>query len=201
MRLTLVLAMAATAIYGTSRGEDSKPIEITIYERATESPALKYQLLPSEAELKAGNAAPILLRLPWEQTAWMNKVFPTLHEWESRSLDAPEWNAFGGVLPSNFYAEMKRAAYRREATWEYPIGETPTPYMILLPDVQGLRGFLRHGLSARIRWHLSRGKYTKLAKQSWSGWQIPGTWHGRRFTSISSLHWRSRAACSTERRN
>jgi hypothetical protein len=53
---------------------------------------------------------------------------------------------------------MKRAAFRREATWEYPIHETPTPYLILLPDVQGLRGFLGAGLSARIRYHLSRGE-------------------------------------------
>jgi hypothetical protein len=75
-----------------------------------------------------------LLRLPWEQTPWMTKVFPTLHEWEERPLDAPEWQTAGQVLPSHFYSEMRRAAFRREAGWEYPIGETQTPYMILLPD-------------------------------------------------------------------
>jgi hypothetical protein len=112
-------------------------------------------------ELKPGNAVPILLRLPWEQTAWMNKVYPTLQEWDSRPLSAPEWESSEGVLPETFYQEMKRAAFRREATWEYPIGETQSPYWILLPDVQGLRGFLDRGLSARIRYHLSRGELDK----------------------------------------
>jgi hypothetical protein len=88
----------------------------------------------------------------------MTNVFPKLEEWESRPLTAPEWANSGGVLPQNFYDEMKRAAHRRDAHWEYPIHETQTPYMILLPDVQGLRGFLGRGLSARIRYHLSRGE-------------------------------------------
>src|SRR5688500_842080 len=115
MRLTLFLAIVVAACSGTASSEEPKPIEITIYGRAIESPVLKYQLLPGETELKPGNAAPILLRLPWEQTQWMSKVYPTLNEWESRPLDAPEWNTAGGILPSNFYSEMKRAAYRREA--------------------------------------------------------------------------------------
>jgi hypothetical protein len=133
-------------------------IELKLHPQAIESPALKHRLFPAETELKEGNAVPILLRLPWEQTIWMNKVFPTLHEWEARPLDAPEWETAGGVLPAHFYSEMKRAAFRREAEWEYPIGETQSLYLILLPDVQGLRGFLNHGLSAKIRYHLSRGE-------------------------------------------
>src|SRR5262249_589805 len=106
-----------------------------------------------------GNAVPILLRLPWEQTPWMNTVYPTLQDWESRPLTAPEWEGSGGVLPEHFYLEMKRAAFRRDAAWEYPIGETQTLYLILLPDIQGMRVFLGQGLSARIRYHLSRGEF------------------------------------------
>ena len=52
---------------------------------------------------------------------------------------------------------MKRAAYRREAAWEYPLSEEP-PFLILLPDVQGLRQWLGRGLSGKIRYHLSRGE-------------------------------------------
>jgi hypothetical protein len=141
--------------------EEPKPIELVIEPRAIETPVLNYRLLPTEPELKPGNAVPILLRLPWEQTPWMTKVYPTLHEWDERPLTAPEWATFDGVLPERFFSEMKRAAFRREAHWEYPLGETQTPYLILLPDVQGLRVFLAGGLSARIRYHLSRGELDK----------------------------------------
>ena len=139
-------------------GEELKPVELTIHARAIETPVLKYRLFPAEAEIKAGDAVPILLRLPWEQTHWMNEVFPKLQEWESRPLDAPEWKSSGGLLPERFFSEMKRAAFRRDAHWEYPIGETSSVYLILLPDAQGLRGFLGRGLAARIRYHLSRGE-------------------------------------------
>lgn len=140
------------------RADEPEPIELVIHPRAIETPVLKYRLFPAEAELKPGNAVPILLRLPWEQTNWMNQVFPTLQQWESRPLDAPEWATSKGVLPEGFFSEMKRAAYRREATWEYPLGETPSPYFILLPDVQALRVFLGSGLAARIRYHITRGE-------------------------------------------
>jgi hypothetical protein len=140
-----------------SAQEPAPVVELTLHPRAVESPPLSYRLFPSEEELKAGNAAPILLRLPWEQTIWMTKVFPTLHEWEARPLTAPEWKDAGNVLPTTFFNEMRRAAYRRDAAWEYPIGEQ-VGYSILLPDVQGLRFFLKDGLSVRIRYHLIRGE-------------------------------------------
>ncbi len=136
------------------------PVELLLEGRAIESPVLKYRLYPAESERHDGNASPILLRLPWEQLPWMNKIAPTLPEWETRALDAPEWGNFESesVLPDRFYNEIKRAAFRRDAYWEYPIHETPTPHDILLNDVQGLRVFLKYGLSARIRYHLSRGE-------------------------------------------
>ncbi len=161
MRPAFVLVLLSLHAVNHLRADETGPIELTLHPRAIESPALKYRLLPAETEIRPGNAAPILLRLPWEQTPWMTKVYPTLHEWQSRPLDAPEWESFAGVLPQNFYNEMKRAAYRRDAEWEYPILETSTPYLILLPDVQGLRGFLGYGLSAKIRNHLRQGELEK----------------------------------------
>jgi hypothetical protein len=161
MRFTLT-SVAAMIVFGRPAfAEEPQPITLTIEARAIESPLLKYRLFPAESEIKPGNAAPILLRLPWEQTPWMTETFPTLHEWQSRPLDASEWKTSANVLPDAFYNEMKRAAFRRDAYWEYPIGETPSPYLILLPDVQGLRRFLGAGLSARIRYHLSRGELDK----------------------------------------
>lgn len=157
-RISIVAAIFFVLFGSSLPAEEPKPIELVIEARTIESPVLKYRLLPTEPELKPGNAVPILLRLPWEQTPWMTKVYPTLHEWNERPLTAPEWADSKGVLPDSFFSEMKRAAFRREAQWEYPIYETQTPYMILLPDVQGLRQFLGNGLSAQIRYHLSRGE-------------------------------------------
>ncbi len=154
-----IASVTVMVLLGCPLGADeTQSIEMVIQARAIETPVLKYRLLPKEADLKPGNAVPILLRLPWEQTTWMSQVFPNLKEWEQRSLTAPEWKKFEGVLPGNMYNEMKRAAFRRDASWEYPIGETESLYLILLPDVQGLRGFLGYGLSAKIRYHLSRGE-------------------------------------------
>ena len=97
MRFVVVSVTVAILLSRPLRGQEPKPIELTIHARAIETPVLKYRLLPAEAELKPGNAVPILLRLPWEQTRWMSEVFPTLKEWESRPSNAPEWAASGGV--------------------------------------------------------------------------------------------------------
>ena len=127
--------------------DEPQSIDLTIHAQAIETPALKYRLFPAEGDLKPENAIPILLRLPWDKRQWMSQVFPTLHEWVSRPLDAEEWATSGGVISDGSYKEMKRAAFRRDATWEYPIGETSSPHLILLPDVQEMRGWLAHGLS------------------------------------------------------
>jgi N-methylhydantoinase A len=80
-----------------SSAEDA-PIRITIQARAIETPLFKYRLLPAEAEIKPGNAVPILLRLPWEETAWMKDEFPKLQDWEERPLDAADAAAQIDVL-------------------------------------------------------------------------------------------------------
>lgn len=152
---SLGLILATQAVQAA---DEPRTIEVVVRARAIEEPVLKYRLLPSEAQRKPGNAVPILLRLPWEQTVWMNEVFPKLSESAVRPLDSPEWKTTRDILPSNFVKEMERAAFRRDANWEYPLNETQSPYGILLPDVQGLRGFLLYGLTANIRYHLSRGE-------------------------------------------
>src|SRR5262245_44828853 len=88
-----------------------EPIALTIHPRAIESPALKYRLFPPEAELKEGNAVPILLRLPWEQEKLVSSdQFRNVDDWNSRPLDSPEWKDFPQAFPVRFYGEMKRAA-------------------------------------------------------------------------------------------
>lgn len=151
----LVLFVAAKAVQAA---DGPQAIEVVVRSRAIEEPVLKYRLFPAETQRKPGNAVPILLRLTWEQTTWMNEVYPKLRESAERPLDSPDWKTTSDILQPNFVREMERAAFRRDAYWEYPLNETQSPYAILLPDVQGLRGFLSYGLTANIRYHLSRGE-------------------------------------------
>jgi hypothetical protein len=148
MKTVLAISLTCVCLSGLASAEENEAVELTISPQAIETPILKYHLLPTEIELKEGDAATILLKLPWDQMPYMDQVYPTLHDWSVRPLDAPEWADFTKefVLPDDFYDVMKRAAYRRDADWEYPIDE-PLPF-ILLPDLQGLRSFVGYGLTA-----------------------------------------------------
>jgi hypothetical protein len=126
--------------------------ELTVSPRAIETPLMKYRLLPAEYELREGNAAPILDRLPWEQTQYFAEVVPKFGEYLDLPLNSPklrEQEIF------NFFKPLKRAAYRKTADWQYPIGEEPFGE-ILLPDVQGARSIVGNGLSVWIRQRLAR---------------------------------------------
>lgn len=128
---------------------------LTVHPRAIERPLLKYRLFPAEYELKDGNAAPILLRLPWEQIPYFTNVVPTFGDYLELPLDDPRVLGSGNVFQQ--YGQLKRAAYMRTADWEYPIGEVPLAD-ILLPDVQGARAIVGRGLSVRIRHRIATGK-------------------------------------------
>lgn len=130
---------------------------LTVEARAIERPLMKYRLFPAEYELHDGNAAPILLRLPWEQTPYFSKVVPTFGAYLDLPLNDPKLLGAKDIFLSSFYRALKRAAYRRTAEWEYPIGEEPAA-TILLPDVQGGRAIVGNGLSVWIRQHIARGQ-------------------------------------------
>jgi len=140
--------------------EAHEPIELTVTPRAVESPLMKYRLLPAEYEIKDGNAATIYLRLPWEQQHYIAKVFPTFDEYLDLPLDDPKLLKANEVFNSTWYEELKRAAFRRDADWEYPIGEKPF-YSIMLPDVQLSRSIVGRGLSIWIRHQLAHGNIDK----------------------------------------
>jgi hypothetical protein len=157
--LTLVAASAASAKDAATAAANTRPDDPTralaVDARTVERPLMKYRLLPAEYELQKGNAAPILLRLCWEQIPYFSKVVPTFSEY----LDVPLGDA---RLRSEheifaFYRALKRAAYRRTADWEYPIGEEPA-VGIILSDVQGARFLVGNGLAVWIRQRLARGQ-------------------------------------------
>jgi len=128
---------------------------LVVSARAVERPLQKYRLLPAEYELKDGNAAPILLRLPWDEAAYFSQVVPTFGDYLELPLDDPKVQKSGEVFSDRFYNELRRAAFRRTAEWEYPFGEIPLAN-IRLPDVQGGRQVLGRGLSVWIRYQLSQ---------------------------------------------
>ena len=151
----IVGATAANAADSPSPKQAIDPFrELVVSPRAIERPLTKYRLMPAEYELHDGNAAPILLRLPWEQTPYFAKEVPKLVEYLDLPLNSPKFQG-NDVFP--FFNRIKSAAYRKTADWQFPIGEQPFGD-ILLPDVQGARYVVGHGLSAWIRQRLAQGK-------------------------------------------
>jgi len=153
--LLIVLALATTTVL-----QAQEPIELTVSPRAIEHPLMKYRLLPAEFEKKDGNAATIFLRLPFEQTQYMTEVVPTFNDYLEIPLDDPKLLDAGDVFNPRWYDELKRAAYRRDADWEYPIGEEKF-FSIMLPDVQVSRSIMGRGLSVWIRHQLAHGHIDK----------------------------------------
>ena len=155
--LTLAAASAAsakdTAAAAVKTRPDNPTRELTVDARAVEQPLMKYRLLPAEYELHNGNAAPILLRVCWEQIPYFLKVVPTFSEYLDVPLGDARLRSEDDIFA--FYRTLKRAAYRRTADWEYPIGEEPAA-TILLPDVQGVRFLVGNGLAVWIRQRLAR---------------------------------------------
>lgn len=131
--------------------------ELSVSPRAIETPLMKYRLLPAEYELRDGNAAPILLRLPWERIPYFREVVPTFSEYLDVPLTSPKLH---GPEIFTLYDHLERAAYRRTADWQYPIGEHPLGE-ILIPDLQGGRSIAGYGLSVWIRQRLAEGNLAR----------------------------------------
>jgi hypothetical protein len=156
--LSLTVAAPAHAQNAGKAAKVANPTkELSVHARAIERPLMKYRLFPAEYELREGNAAPILLRFPWEHETYFSKIVRTFSDYLELPLTDPKLRNAGDVFTPLFYRELKRAAYRRTADWEYPIGEWPAAE-ILLPDAQGARAITGRGLSVWIRHKISHGK-------------------------------------------
>jgi hypothetical protein len=157
--LTLSAASAASgndAPTATPKPHPDDPTrELAVDARGVERPLMKYRLLPAEYELHNGNAAPILLRLCWEQIPYFQTVVPTFGEYLDLPLSDAKLRSEHEIFA--FYRYLKRAAYRRTADWEYPIGEEPAT-TIILSDVQGARYLVGNGLAVWIRQRLAHGQ-------------------------------------------
>lgn len=140
---TLIFYSVVIALSGQVSGQDPDRVALNV------SPVLAannttLRLLPADPDLKDGNAAVVMLRLIWEQTQFMQSVAPKLNELVQLPYDDPR--IIDGFRFGHFQAQLQRAAYIRDAQWNYPLGEEPLA-TILLPDVQGFRQFVGRGMS------------------------------------------------------
>jgi len=136
-----------------ARADDPVVVKLTLHPARIDELVPPPRLLPADPELKPGNAAVVLLRMPWEQRAWMQEWLPQLAEIAKLSPDDPRVAEF----PFNRFAgEMRRAAFIRDAEWNYPLDDEPLDE-ILLPDLQGLRQFVGLGMSVWVNQQIATG--------------------------------------------
>jgi len=114
------------------------------------------RFLPKDTLLKEGNAAVVMLRMIWEQQTFMQNVVPKIPEFLALPFDDPR-------LAKDFpfdgrQEELYRAAFMRDADWNYPLHEEPLA-TILLPDIQGMRTFAGHGLTLWTRIRIAKRDY------------------------------------------
>lgn len=136
--------------------QDKNVVELTLHPCAVGSDPSLVRFLPAESQLRSGNAAIELLRMPWEQTNFMELERKMMNEWLEMEGDDPELQKYERAFLV-FKEKMRRAAYTRDADWDYPLGEQPL-MSILLPDVQGMRGFAGRVMSLWIRIQIAKGE-------------------------------------------
>lgn len=120
--------------------------------------SLEFRLMQSELQQEQGNAAPVLLRMPHEQQAFMATVFNKLHEYSDLPITDPKLSE---VNFNSFARQIIRAGNMSHADWQYPL-QSKVPYMILLPDVQTQRQWVGRGMTVWIKQQLAKGD-TKAA--------------------------------------
>lgn len=124
-------------------------VEFTITPRAIAEPCLDQRIFPDAFERVEGNAAPIILRMAWEQPNefWskMNDARKYLEQ-PIHELSAAEVRK---EVPLPPMIDLQRAAYRTSVDWQYPLHEGQLG-VVLLPDVQGFRK-VATALAARCR--------------------------------------------------
>ena len=156
--IALVVITVFSSLPVAAQGIKTETIPLKIAPAsAKESNALR--LLPASPDLEEGNASVVMLRLIWEQTKWMQEVWPKLGEVAELPHDDPK---VAEIPFDGFQRRLYRAAMMKHADWEYPIDREPL-VTILLPDAQGFRNLAGRGL------HI------------WNGQQIAkGNLHGAR---------------------
>ena len=155
IRYALFTCLVMGGTFTELRAQDDNVIKLTLHPRAVPENPDAQRLLPRELELRDGNAAIELLRMPWEQTHFMDLQRKEMNDWLDMKGDDPKLVKRESIF-EHFKDKMRRAAYTRDADWDYPFGEQPM-ITILLPDVQGMRNFAGRVMSLWIRIQIAKG--------------------------------------------
>ena len=140
---------------GQSHAQEKNVVKLTLHARSVSENPDDVRLLPREHELRDGNAAIELLRMPWEQTHFIKLKDKHMSDWLEMKGNDPELMKWDSAF-TPFKEKMRRAAYTRDADWDYPLGEQPM-VTILLPDVQGMREYTGRIMSLWIKIQIAKG--------------------------------------------
>ena len=155
-QLVLLIVLVVVVQSNRLHSQEERTIDLTIHARSVPTDPGANNLLPREHELRDGNAAIELLRMPWEQSNFMDLMRKRMNDWQEMEGDDPELIKYESAF-AVFKDKMRRAAYTRDADWDYPVGEQPL-VSILLPDVQGMRSFVGRVMSLWIKVQIKKGE-------------------------------------------
>ena len=133
--------------------------QVPLSPQAIGSPILAHRLLPAEHELKEGNAALVMLRVPHENGALVS-IYEKLQPYVGLTPEDPQWRqlSINGLLPRQVIDDYHVAARIRTAEWGYFSYGEPL-HRIRLNDAQALRAPLAWGLPVTARWRLHEGQF------------------------------------------
>jgi hypothetical protein len=150
--VSCVLLSIPTIVYGQQAATSKKVLRLSPQKAVAGAPL--FHLLPPEEEQEAGNAVPVMLRMVYEQTAFMKDIYPKLGDYAEMDVNDPKFKEF---YFARFAEQLVRAGSMSHADWQYPL-RSERPYLILLPDLQSQRQLAGRGMTAWIRLLLSKGE-------------------------------------------
>ncbi len=178
----------------TSNGlpaEENEPewTEITVSPARVEEPLFARRLFPMDTARKPGNAAVIILRIAWEKYHgnWdmLDEKAPKLLEMpldEFAKLDEEDRR-----VPLLDYEELVRAAYRRDADWQYPHTEERPPEIMFIPEFGQCTSMLR-GLAVHCREDILAGRIEESIEKITVGFALSDHLGNVPFCLISYIH-------------
>jgi hypothetical protein len=159
----VTILIACTAFAMTARGADEPPVyQLVVHARGEPTPALRYRLTPSLAEITPGNAAPVYLSGLLLAPKLTDEQKDQLAAYEAMPPGAlPHEEAARFIEPFASAIDQFDVAARREfCRWDMPVRERA--FLALLPHLQGLREMSRV-LALRARLQMAEGKYDDAA--------------------------------------
>lgn len=153
--LFLVLLSASRL---AAREEAQRWTDVLISPRRVAEPLLAQRLFPDASRRRPGDAPVILLRIlcerhpaTWERLVKNAKKYLEMPAQEFSAQKARE------EVPLFPVEELRRAAFRKDADWQYPIREGVPLDSTFIPDIADTRQLLR-GLAVHCRADIAEGK-------------------------------------------